>query len=109
MALFDASMDTVNLSLRQLFEQARELSDAKRAAYLAEHCADATQRTQVERLLTADAEDGDGALAQDPGLIAHALGSASVPLPAAGHRVGAWQLLALIGEGGSSTVFRAKR
>ena len=108
-ALFDAAMETVNLSLRQLFEQARELSGAGRRAYLDENCADATQRTQVERLLTADAEDGDGALARDPGLIAHTLGSASMPLPAAGHRVGAWQLLALIGEGGSSTVFRAKR
>jgi len=102
-------METLNLSLRQLFEQARELGGAERAAYLAEQCPDATRREQVERLLAADAQDGDGALAQDPGLIANALGSAAMPSPAAGHRVGPWQLLALIGEGGSSTVFHAKR
>jgi tetratricopeptide (TPR) repeat protein len=102
-------MQTLILSLRQLFEHARELRGPERAAYLAEHCPDTKRRDQVERLLTADAEEGDGALAQDPGQVARALGSASMPLPAAGHRVGAWQLLALIGEGGSSTVFHAKR
>ena len=102
-------MSTPVPSLRDLFEAACELDDAARAAYLAAHCADPAQREQVERLLAADRDDGDGALAQDAADALQALGEAEPLTFAPGGWIGPWRLIALLGEGGSSTVFRAGR
>ncbi|WP_386068693.1 protein kinase [Tahibacter sp. UC22_41] len=102
-------MSTPVPSLRDLFEAACELDDAARAAYLAAHCADSAQREQVERLLAADRDDGDGALGQDAADALQALGEAEPLTFAPGGWIGPWRLIALLGEGGSSTVFRAGR
>ncbi|MEO8010629.1 MAG: serine/threonine-protein kinase [Dokdonella sp.] len=102
-------METLSSPVRALFEAARELDDDARHAYLESHCADALQRIYVERLLKADAESDDGSLAQDPATLAQALvGEAQVTV-ALGQHVGPFELIALIGEGGSSSVFRAVR
>ena len=95
-------------SLRTLFDTARELHGAARADFL--DGLDKAQRAQLERLLAADLDTGDGMLAFDPAAVMHALAEPDPPpAPLAGQRIGNWQLLALIGEGGSSTVFRAVR
>ena len=101
-------MQTENSTLRELFDAAQDLDAAARAQFLAR--LPAAPRAELERLLAADAQAGDGVLAADPAYLADMLGEPDAPtLPAAGQRIGAWQLLALLGEGGSSTVFRAVR
>ena len=101
-------MSIGTFTLRALFEAASELQGVARQEFLAR--ADATQRAQLERLLAADADPGDELLARDPAALAAALDEpAPPPLPGAGQRIGPWELQALIGEGGSSTVFRAVR
>jgi tetratricopeptide (TPR) repeat protein/tRNA A-37 threonylcarbamoyl transferase component Bud32 len=92
-------------SLRELFDAAHELHGAARAEFLAH--LDDIQRPQLERLLAADADTG-GVLASDPASLAAAMEDAA-PTPIAGQRIGAWELLTLLGEGGSSTVFCAVR
>ncbi len=96
-------------SLRDLFERARDLHGGERDRFLAD--LEATRRAHVERLLAAaDTESGDGALNVDPAALVAALDEPPTPpLPVSGQQVGPWQLIALIGEGGSSTVFRAMR
>jgi len=94
-------------TLRDLFEIARELGAAQRDQFLAR--LPAAQRAHLQRLLAADADDREP-LGNDPAQLAAALEEpVPPPLPLAGQRIGAWQLLALLGEGGSSTVFRAVR
>ncbi|HET7777421.1 MAG TPA: protein kinase [Rudaea sp.] len=96
-------------SLRDLFEAAIELAPEARAAFLDEHCADAGLRALVERLLVADVDAAElfcgGARAA-----AAAIGDAELAdaLPP-GSRIGPFELIAVLGEGGSSTVFRARR
>jgi serine/threonine-protein kinase len=102
-------MNTSVPSLRDLFEAVCELDGAARDAYLAAHCADAAQRARIERLLTADSDAGDGALARDAADALQLLGESEDAAFTAGRRIGPWRLLALLGEGGSSTVFRAER
>ena len=92
-------------SLRELFDAAHELHGGARETFLAR--VDDAQRAQLERLLAAD-EDTGGLLASDPASLAAVLEDAA-PTPVAGQCIGAWQLLTLLGEGGSSTVFRAVR
>ncbi|HZX91807.1 MAG TPA: protein kinase [Rudaea sp.] len=96
-------------SLRSLFDAARDLSGAARAQFLAG--LDGAQRAYVERLLAAaDTDTGDGALYVDAGALVGALYEPPPPpMPMSGQQIGPWQLIALIGEGGSSTVFRAVR
>src|SRR5258706_10107688 len=100
-----------NQTLRSLFDQASELEGAARAQFLATHCRDAAQRAALERLLAADAEPAEGILARGPAELAQALGDGAMAPPAfvPGQRIGQWELLALLGEGGSSSVFRAVR
>jgi tRNA A-37 threonylcarbamoyl transferase component Bud32 len=94
--------------LRELFDAARDLHGPAREQFLAG--VPAPQRAQLERLLAADADGGDGMLASDAALLAAALGEPTTPVQAGvGQRIGAWELTALLGEGGSSTVFLAIR
>jgi eukaryotic-like serine/threonine-protein kinase len=97
-------------SLRELFEAALPLAAATRARLLAERCPDPKRRAQVERMLAADASDGELLSTGDAARAAQAIGDASVvqALPA-GSRIGAFELVEVLGEGGSSTVFRAFR
>ena len=95
-------------TLRELFEQALALPPAERAAFLAA-CTDAELRGRLERLLAAD-DRGAGLLGSSAEAVADRLGDVDYAheLPP-GTRIGPFELLEVLGEGGSSTVFRAAR
>ena len=97
-------------SLRELFDQTVLLAPGQRAAFLLEHCADSNMRAAVERLLRADAAADDALFSGGAEAAARAIGEddAAQTLPP-GSRIGAFELLEVLGEGGSSTVFRARR
>jgi serine/threonine-protein kinase len=96
-------------SLRELFDACLDLPPVERDAYLAAHCADPAWRERVERLLRADTSNDDlfvgGAQAA-----AQAIGTpdSRVILPP-GSQVGPFEIVDVLGEGGSSIVFRAQR
>lgn len=97
-------------SLRELFEAALPLAAAARAQLLAERCPDPQRRAQVERMLAADAIDGGLLSTGDAARAALAIGDASVAQAfPAGSCIGPFELVEVLGEGGSSTVFRAFR
>jgi eukaryotic-like serine/threonine-protein kinase len=97
-------------SLRELFEAALPLPAPARARLLAERCHDPLRRAQVERMLAADATDDELLSTGDAARAALAIGDANVAqaLPA-GSRIGTFELIEVLGEGGSATVFRAIR
>lgn len=97
-------------TLRDLFEEALKLPPDARAHLLSEVCSDPSMRVELQRMLAADAAEGDWLAAGDAASAAQAIGeaAASEPLPA-GSRIGPFELLEVLGEGGSSTVFRAFR
>ncbi|HVV97357.1 MAG TPA: serine/threonine-protein kinase [Rhodanobacteraceae bacterium] len=102
-------MSDSRLSLRELFETACGLAGAERARYLATH-GDEAQRKRIERMLDADATPSVvlPKLSAQHAAAAFAESAASWQLPA-GSRIGPFELSDLLGEGGSSTVFRAWR
>jgi len=97
-------------SLRELFDESVLLAPERRAGFLAERCADPALRAAVESLLQADAALDDALGRGGAEAAAHAIGEADAAqtLPP-GSRIGPFELLAVLGEGGSSTVFRARR
>jgi len=97
-------------TLRDLFEQALSLPPEARAYLLGERCSDPAVRAELERMLAADAEQDDWLAESDAASAAQTIGETEdvEPLPA-GSRIGPFQLLEVLGEGGSSTVFRAFR
>jgi eukaryotic-like serine/threonine-protein kinase len=99
--------ETTSPSLRELFDACIELPAAARLTLLTARCSDATLRARVERLLTADAGD-DALFAGGAPAAARAIGVTDATLPP-GSRVGPFEIIDVLGEGGSSTVFRAQR
>ena len=97
-------------TLRDLFEAAIKLPAAERARWLAERCPDPRRRAEAERMLAADATEGELLSSGDAASAARAIGDTGVAdaLPP-GSRIGPFELLEVLGEGGSSTVFRAFR
>lgn len=97
-------------TLRELFEQALPLPAQARDQLLDAQCSDPAWRTQIERMLTADAGEGEWLALGDAASAAAAIGEIEPdePLPA-GSRIGPFELAEVLGEGGSSTVFRAFR
>ncbi|WP_300615282.1 tetratricopeptide repeat protein [Dokdonella sp.] len=95
-------------TLREWFEAALQRAPGERAAFVAT-CADAELRRRLERLLAADERDGDvpGGSAE---AVASRIGEADWlhGLPP-GCPIGPFELIEVLGEGGSSTVFRAAR
>jgi len=103
-------MTTRTHPLRELFEAALALEPSDRPAFLDQHCTDPRQRAQVEALIAADADETEPLPAGAVDRLAEAIGPAKNPetLPA-GSRVGPFELIKVLGEGGSSTVFHAVR
>ena len=97
-------------SLRELFDAASELSPDARAAFLDANCSDSELRRRLERMLAAGAGPG-GAMPSTPAEeLARAIDeSDATPSFGLGSRIGSFELIAVLGEGGSSTVFRAVR
>ena len=104
-------MSSTPLSLRELFDAAVLLAPSKRRAFLDDTCADPALRARAEALLGSDADAGEPLSGRDPARLAHAIG---LPEPLSSHlppgsRIGPFELIEVLGEGGSSTVFRATR
>ena len=97
-------------SLRELFDQAVLLQSDLRAGFLAECCPDAELRAKVARLLVADAADDEALFSGGAEAAAHTIGDTDIAeaLPPGTH-IGPFELVQVLGEGGSSTVFRAYR
>jgi eukaryotic-like serine/threonine-protein kinase len=97
-------------SLRELFDEAVMLAPDERAGFLAARCADPTLRSSVERLLAADAAGDAAWFSGGAEAAARAIGEADVALTLPpGSRIGPFELVSVLGEGGSSTVFHAYR
>jgi len=96
-------------TLRSLFDACADLAPPARAAYLDARCGDATLRARVERLLRADHSE-QTPFARDAAEAARAIGvpQTDFVLPP-GTRIGPFEIIDVLGEGGSSTVFRAHR
>ena len=103
-------MNTDSHSLRDLFDAAIALDADARPAFLDQHCADPALRAQLEALLAADQDAAEPLQPDGIDRIARAIGPTrqQETLPS-GSRVGPFELVKVIGEGGSSTVFRAVR
>ena len=102
-------MNTASKNLRELFESALALAPDARAAFLHAQCPDPQVRARVESLLRADASHDEPVSRSNLDHLAHAIGDASAPAPPPGSRIGPFEIVRVIGEGGSSTVFEAHR
>jgi eukaryotic-like serine/threonine-protein kinase len=102
-------MNTSSTNLRELFESALALAPAARAAFLDAQCADPAVRARVESLLRADASEDEPVSKSNLDNLAQAIGDASAPALPPGSRIGPFEIVRVIGEGGSSTVFEAHR
>jgi serine/threonine-protein kinase len=102
-------MTTSNTALRDLFEETLALPPDARGPFLDARCGDAELRARIERMISAD-EDNDLALEQGADAVARAIGDSDEgPALPPGTRIGPFELIEILGEGGSSTVFRASR
>lgn len=97
-------------TLRDLFEQALALPAVARGRLLDERCTDPAVRAEIQRMLAADANEDELLASGDAASAARVIGDVEIPeaLPA-GSRIGPFELVEVLGEGGSSTVFRAFR
>lgn len=96
--------------LRDLFEEALKLPRSEQGRLIATRCHDPALRAELERMLAEDAAGDDLLPTRDAFRAAQVIGEteAAIPLPA-GSRIGPFELREVLGEGGSSTVFRALR
>jgi serine/threonine-protein kinase len=97
-------------TLRNLFEEVLGLGAAEREWLYTARGVDVETRAQIERMLAADATEDELLRAGDAATAASAIGDAETPdAPPAGSRIGPFEIVEVLGEGGSSTVFRAFR
>ncbi len=96
--------------LRRLFEAAAALPTPDRRAFLDAHCADADMRERLRLMLVSHDEDAPSLGIHGASALAAALDhvDAATVLPI-GARVGSFELLEILGEGGTATVYRARR
>lgn len=96
--------------LRELFEAVLERPPCEREAYLRAHCADAVLRARVAALLHADANIQDPLRTGWADRVAREMGDDSErPRLPPGGRIGPFEIVCLLGEGGFSTVFEGRR
>ena len=96
-------------SIRHLYEAALALPSAEREAWLVRHCVDEALRHRILAMVEATAASGPVARPLDE--LADALvdnDEAAIRLPSGG-RIGPFELVSVLGEGGFSTVYRAVR
>jgi serine/threonine-protein kinase len=103
-----AALSPSPTNLRELFEAAIALGAGERAAFLDRECPDARVRARIESMLRADETDDEPVSRQGLDRLACAIGDEPAP-PPPGSRIGPFEIVRVIGEGGSSTVFEAQR
>lgn len=97
------------LRIRDLFEQAMDLSPAEREAFLDQHCAqDESLRKELSSLLASDEKQTGGALTGAIGAAAEATTRARRK-ELLGSVIGPYRLTNVLGHGGAGTVYLAER
>jgi len=94
-----------------LFDHLCEMPESDRQTYLDEHCKDATLRAEVESLLLHDREDDVFLDATQPSdgldaMAAQALTDESLQAP---EKIGPYQIVRKIGEGGMGIIYEAEQ
>ncbi len=95
-------------SLRDLFDALIDLAPEARETFLAGREVDAEQRARLQRMLASRSHPASGTPDIAPEELARTFAdedAADVLRP--GSRIGTFDLIDVVGEGGSSTVFRA--
>ena len=96
--------------VREILEHALELAPERRSDYLEQVCAgDAALRREVDTLIAADLRAGQEFLAGNAMEHAPAQAEETAPESLAGRRIGPYQIIQEIGQGGMGTVYRAIR
>lgn len=85
------------IRIKAIFDECLDLEPEERRRYLDTHCGEAETRREVESLL--ESYDQAGTFIERPVL----------EEPVAGRRIGAWEIVEEIGEGGIGRVYRAGR
>ena len=101
-------IEQTSARLRAAFDALLDVPENERAAWIEAHVADAGERTLLRRLLAADASDGfldTPATAQAARLAAEELDRPGL----IGKKIGAFRIVAELGQGGMSAVFLAAR
>ncbi|WP_440223136.1 protein kinase domain-containing protein [Dokdonella sp. MW10] len=94
--------------LRALFDAAVDLDAAARRVHLDAHCPPEL-RAELEAMLAADAETHDGPSPARIDRLADFLSDTHMPTPAAGTRIGPFEIVGPLGEGGFAMVLHARR
>ena len=86
------------------------MDPAERLAFLDEHCPDSDRRAQLEAWIAADEDAAEPPTASALDYLSKAIGPIGIPETLApGTHIGPFELVSVLGEGGSSTVFHATR
>jgi serine/threonine-protein kinase len=96
-------------SLRELFEALVDLPRDRHAAFFDARAVAAPDRERLERMLESRSRSDRVLPAASPADIAAAIGDDDAAPFGPGQRIGVFELIDIVGEGGSSTVFRAER
>lgn len=95
---------------KSVFHEALDTPPERRAAFVAAACgADAWLRDEVNSLLVSDTEAGDFIEQPAAALLAQEAGDSDPRLLNPGERLGRYEIVAFLGAGAVSEVYRARR